>query len=90
VRAALHSAHVDSTTCARAEPSIDRRKRAASGALTPTVEYLPSPHLPATRPAVRSDDGGCAVKGKSTQPVRVRPKEVSVHLGSYPGGGKGD
>jgi hypothetical protein len=24
------------------------------------------------------------------QPVEVRPKEVSVHLGSYPGGGKGD
>ena len=32
----------------------------------------------------------CAVKGKSTQPVKVRPKEVSVHLGSYSGGGKGD
>ena len=27
----------------------------------------------------------CAVKGKSTQSVRVRPREVSVHLGSYPG-----
>jgi hypothetical protein len=24
------------------------------------------------------------------QPVRVRSKEVSVHLRSYPGGGKGD
>ena len=32
----------------------------------------------------------CAVKGESTQPVRVRPKEVSVHLGSYPGDGEGD
>ena len=30
----------------------------------------------------------CAVKGKSTQPVKVRPKEVSVHLGSYPGDGR--
>jgi hypothetical protein len=29
-------------------------------------------------------------QGQSTQPVQVRPKEVSVHLGSYPGGGKGD
>jgi hypothetical protein len=29
-------------------------------------------------------------KGKSMQPVKVRPKEVSVHLGSYPGGGAGD
>ena len=29
-------------------------------------------------------------KGKSTQPVQVRPKEVSVQLGSYPGGRKGD
>jgi hypothetical protein len=29
-------------------------------------------------------------KGKSTQPVQVRPKEVSVHLGSYPGDGEGD
>ena len=27
-------------------------------------------------------------KGKSTQPVQVRPKEVSVHLGSYPGDGR--
>jgi hypothetical protein len=32
----------------------------------------------------------CAVKGKSTQPVQVRPKEVSVRLGSYSGGGTGD
>jgi hypothetical protein len=32
----------------------------------------------------------CAVKGESTQPVRVRPKEVSVRLGSYPGDGEGD
>jgi N-acetylglutamate synthase-like GNAT family acetyltransferase len=24
------------------------------------------------------------------QPVRVRPEELSVRLGSYPGGGKGD
>jgi len=29
-------------------------------------------------------------KGKSTQPVQVRPKEVSVHLGSYLGDGEGD
>ena len=29
-------------------------------------------------------------KGKSTQPVQFRPKEVSVHLGSYPGDGEGD
>jgi hypothetical protein len=29
-------------------------------------------------------------KGKSTQPVQIRPKEVSVHLGSYPGDGEGD
>jgi hypothetical protein len=32
----------------------------------------------------------CAVKGKSTQLVQVQPKEVSVHLGSYSGDGKGD
>jgi hypothetical protein len=30
------------------------------------------------------------VKGQSTQPVQVRPQDVSVHLGSAPGGGKGD
>jgi len=30
------------------------------------------------------------VKGQSTQPVKVRSKEVSVHLGSYPGDGEGD
>jgi hypothetical protein len=30
------------------------------------------------------------VKGQSTQPVQVRSKEVSVHLGSYPGDGEGD
>jgi hypothetical protein len=30
------------------------------------------------------------VKGESTQPVQVRPKEVSVRLGSYPGDDKGD
>ena len=30
------------------------------------------------------------MKGKSTQPVKVRPKEVSVGLGSYPGDGEGD
>jgi hypothetical protein len=30
------------------------------------------------------------VKGESTQPVQVRPKEVSVRLSSYPGDGKGD
>ena len=34
--------------------------------------------------------GGCAVKGVLTQPVEVRPEELSVHLGSYPGGGEGD
>ena len=32
----------------------------------------------------------CAVKGESTQPVKVRSKEVSVGLGSYPGDGEGD
>jgi hypothetical protein len=32
----------------------------------------------------------CAVEGKSTQPVKVRPKEVSVRLGSYLGDGEGD
>ena len=30
----------------------------------------------------------CAVKGRSTQSVKIRPKEVSVRLGSYPGGGR--
>ncbi len=30
------------------------------------------------------------MKGQSTQPVRVRPKEVSVRLGRYPGDGEGD
>ena len=30
----------------------------------------------------------CAVKGESTQSVKVRPKDVSVHLGSYPGDGR--
>ncbi|MBE3088430.1 MAG: hypothetical protein IMZ71_04890 [Chloroflexi bacterium] len=30
------------------------------------------------------------MKGQSTQPVKVRPKEVSVRLGSYPGDGEGD
>jgi hypothetical protein len=30
------------------------------------------------------------VKGESTQPVQVRPKEVSVRLGSYPDDGEGD
>ena len=30
------------------------------------------------------------MKGQFTQPVKVRPKEVSVHLGSYPGDGEGD
>ena len=30
------------------------------------------------------------MKGESTQPVQVRPKEVSVRLGSYPGDGEGD
>jgi hypothetical protein len=30
------------------------------------------------------------VKGQSSQPVKVRPKEVSVHLGSYLGDGAGD
>jgi hypothetical protein len=32
----------------------------------------------------------CAVQGQSTQPVKVRSREVSVHLGSYPGDGEGD
>jgi len=35
-------------------------------------------------------DSTCAVQGQSTQPVKVRSKEVSVHLGSYPGDGEGD
>ena len=30
------------------------------------------------------------MKGQSTQPVQVRPKDVSVRLGSYPGDGEGD
>ena len=30
------------------------------------------------------------MKGESVQPVQVRSKEVSVHLGSDPGDGKGD
>jgi hypothetical protein len=30
------------------------------------------------------------VKGESAQPVQVRPEEVSVRLGSYPGDGEGD
>jgi hypothetical protein len=30
------------------------------------------------------------VKGESTQPVQVRPKEVPVRLGSYPGDVEGD
>ena len=29
-------------------------------------------------------------EGAMLKPVQVRPKELSVHLGSYPGGGKGD
>ena len=33
---------------------------------------------------------GGAVKGPSMQPVKVRSEEVSVHLGSYPGGGEAD
>ena len=30
------------------------------------------------------------MKGESTQPVKVRSKEVSVGLGSYPGDGEGN
>ena len=30
------------------------------------------------------------MKGQSTQPVQVRPKEVSVRLGSYLDDGEGD
>ena len=30
------------------------------------------------------------MEGQFTQPVQVRPQEVSVHLGSDPGGGEGD
>jgi hypothetical protein len=30
------------------------------------------------------------VQGQFTQPVKVRPQEVSVHLSSSPGGGEGD
>ena len=32
----------------------------------------------------------CATKAQRNQWMKVPPKEVSVHLGSYPGGGKGD
>ena len=51
--------------------------------------------LPSTRvlPILRRSwrhCGECAVQGQFTQPVKVRPKDVSVHLGSYPGGGEGD
>jgi len=35
-------------------------------------------------------DSTGAVKGAALQPVQVRPEELSVHLGSYPGGGEGD
>jgi hypothetical protein len=38
---------------------------------------------------VKSDES-VPWQGQSTQPVQVRSKEGSVHLGSYPGGGKGD
>ena len=34
--------------------------------------------------------GERAVQGQFTQPVRVRPQDVSVHLSSYPGDGQGD
>jgi hypothetical protein len=34
--------------------------------------------------------GECAVKGESTQLVKVQPREVSVHLGSDLGDGEGD
>lgn len=30
------------------------------------------------------------MQGQFTQPVQVRPQDVSVHLGSHPGGGAGD
>jgi hypothetical protein len=30
------------------------------------------------------------VKGQFTQPVQVRPQDVSVHLGGDPGDGEGD
>jgi hypothetical protein len=30
----------------------------------------------------------CREKARQSQPVKVRPKEVSVYLGSYPGGGR--
>jgi len=33
---------------------------------------------------------GGAVKGTHLQPVQVRSEKLSVHLRSYPGGGKGD
>ena len=34
--------------------------------------------------------GERAVQGQFTQPVRVRPQDVSVHLSSHPDDGKGD
>jgi hypothetical protein len=43
-------------------------------------------HHSGTRCGTSSTSVPC--KGKSTQPVRVRPKEVSVHLSSYPGDGR--
>ena len=43
-----------------------------------------------SREKVQNVYGECAVKGESVQPVQVRSKEVSVRLGSYLGGGKGN
>ena len=33
-------------------------------------------------------NGMCAAKGTLMQLVRVQPEELSVRLGSYPGGGR--
>src|SRR5437763_449367 len=52
------------------------------------VCYTP---LPDHRPSEAVNDIESAPwKGESTQPVQVRPKEVPVRLGSYPGDGEGD
>jgi len=59
---------------------------AATSLLCPRepAEVLPD------RPQSRRHCGERAVKGQFTQPVQVRPQDVSVHLGSDLGGGKGD
>ena len=66
---------------------------------TTAIRHPSAPQSPAFRAVPRSSAHGpamchracqCAVKGESTQPVRVRSEEVSVRLGSYPGDGEGD